>query len=188
MRSPGEGSRRACRGFVLLLAGLLPLGAQAALPPAQEHEVKAAFIYNFTKFVEWPANRFEQPAAPLVIGVAGNTPVATALQIAVRGRYVNEHPLQVVMLSRPEDARQLHLLFIPAAEEHRLAGWIAAAAGAGVLTVGESTGFLQRGGAINFVQQADRVRFEIHLGAAEHAGLRVSAQLLKLAIAVRQDS
>jgi hypothetical protein len=154
---------------------------------AKEHEVKAAFIYNFLKFVEWPASRFGETNAPLVIGVVGKSPIAAALESAVQNRKLNGRHLIVKTVETYEDARTAHLLFVPASEDNRLAELLPALADSGVLTVGESAAFAKQGGIINFVLQDGKLRFEINVGVVERAGLKISAQLQKLAKTVRKE-
>jgi hypothetical protein len=185
--------RQSLAGALIALAmavgGLTgPLGAAGAdVPIVKEHEVKAAFAYNFLKFVEWPASRLQETNAPLVIGVVGNGPIRAALEDAVRNRQIHGRPLLVKAVETPEDARTAHLLFVTASEDKRLGDWLPALAGSGVLTVGESAAFAQQGGIITFVPEGDKLRFEINMDSAKRAGLNVSAQLQKLARAIRKE-
>jgi hypothetical protein len=154
---------------------------------AKEQDVKAAFVYNFLKFVEWPANRFQETNAPIVIGVVGESPITAVLETAVQNHKINGRSLVVKVVETPEDARTTLLLFIPASEDKRLGDLLPALAGSGVLTVGESEAFAKHGGIINFVLPEDQVRFEINMTSAERAGLKISAQLQKLARTVRKE-
>lgn len=150
------------------------------------NDVKAAFVYNFLKFVEWPASRFGETNGPLVIGVVGQSPIMVELEAAVRLRTVNGRPLVVKAVKRPQDAGTVHLLFFPASEDIRLDDLLPTLAGSGVLTVGESAAFADQGGIINFVLKDGKLRFEINMDSAELAGLKVSAQLQKLAKTIRK--
>lgn len=173
--------------LLLALAGAGAGRAAESAGPAQEHQLKAAFLYNFTKFVDWPPRRFARPESPLIIAVLGKNPFADAVRELARDRRVNGRPVHFRRLDTPEAAaREAHLVFIPAAEEARYAPALAALHAAGVLTVGESAGFAAAGGAITFVMQEDKVRFVINLAAAQAAQLRVSAQLQKLASRIEQ--
>lgn len=179
----------ALRGPMLLLlalAGAVAGPATESAPLAQEHQLKAAFLYNFTKFVDWPPRRFARPESPLVIAVLGKNPFADAVLELARDRRVNGRPVHFRRVEAPEEAREAHLVFIAAGEEARFGPALAALHAAGVLTVGESPRFAAAGGVITFVMQEDKVRFVINLAAAQAAQLRVSAQLQKLASRVER--
>lgn len=151
----------------------------------KEDKIKAAFLYNFTKFVEWPATRFTGETTPIVIGVLGRNPFGEELEKIVEGRVVNGRPILVKLVNTAEEISTVHLLFVPADEESRLPG--AAWRDIPVIVVGESAGFAALGGTIRFVQADDKVRFEINIAAAERCGVKISAQLQKLATAVRRE-
>jgi hypothetical protein len=175
--------------LALLLSAILWPGqpATAAEPVVtKEYQVKAAFLYNFTKFVEWPAAKFADTNAPIVIGVLGRNPCGAVLAETIKDRKVNGRGIQVRQISTVAEVKGLHLLFITAAETSRFEGLAAALQESTVLGVGESEAFLTRGGTIMFALEEDKVRFEVDLNSAERAQLRVSAQLLKLARKVRK--
>ena len=159
----------------------------AAAAPGRECEIKAAFLYNFTKFVDWPARTFANDDAPIVIGVFGDSPCAQALERLVKDRKVNGRTIVVRRIASAEEAKVTQLLFVGSAQEAQFAGLERALHSLPVLTVGESPGFATLGGAIDFVPQGDKIRFEINIDAAEHAGLKISAQLQKLATAVHRS-
>ena len=154
---------------------------------SREYQIKAAFLYNFAKFVEWPAARFENEDAPIVIGVLGDNPFGAELEKIVQDRKVNGRPVSIVMLNSPAEVKTVHLLFVSAGHERRFAGSEALKC-PGVLTVGESQNFAAAGGTITFTMPDDKVKFEINMGSANCAELRISAQLLKLAAVVRKKS
>jgi hypothetical protein len=174
---------------VLALIGL-PLnaaGADAASGgPAREYEIKAAFLYNFTKFIEWPAHSFADAGAPIVIGVLGDSPCTEALQRLVKDRKVNGRAIVVRRIASGQEAQATHLLFVGSEQEAQFAGLQPAIELLPILTVGETPGFPILGGAIEFVPQGDKLRFEINIGVAERAGLKISAQLQKLATVIRR--
>jgi hypothetical protein len=157
-------------------------GTSAAEPASKEYHVKAAFLYNFAKFVEWPAQSFPGANAPLVIGVVGENPFGDALDQLAQGRQINGRPILVKPIHSAAAARGAHILFFSASEEGRFAG-MRDGLGA-VLTVGESDAFSRKGGMINFVFEGEKIRFEINVGQAEAAGVKISAQLQKLATRV----
>ncbi|MDB6167459.1 MAG: YfiR family protein [Verrucomicrobia bacterium] len=168
--------------------------AAAALSPARlpaevskEYQVKAAFLYNFTKFVEWPTQHFAHEERPILIGILGRNPFGEELDKILRGRKVAGRELEVKVLASPEEAKTVDVLFVCEGEEQRLAGLWQPLLKAGVLTVGESGRFGELGGMVVFLLEGDKVRFSINLGQAEQAQLKLSAQLLKLATAVRRN-
>lgn len=171
--------------------GLLLMGVCASALPAQvskEYQLKAAFLFNFTKFVEWPAARFAGEAAPIVIAVVGRNPFGDELEKIVRDRTVNGRTLVIARFETAREALLVHAVFIAAGEEQLVEKQIGPLIDAGVLVVGESERLAALGGAVTFKAADDKVRFEINLATAERGGLKVSAQLLKLATAVRRQS
>lgn len=178
-----HGSIALALAFALLCAEPATSG-ESGIP--KEYQLKAAFLFNFAKFVEWPAQRFHDASTPLVIGVFGINPFASELESAVTGRQVNGRTLVVKRVAMAEDAKTTHLLFVPAAEDDRVREVLQALDGASVLTVGESEEFSEEGGMIRFLLEGDKLRFEINAGSAERAALQVSAQLQKLAKSVHR--
>jgi hypothetical protein len=146
--------------------------------------VKAAFIYNFAKFAEWPARAFGGPSTPLRFCAIGAAPFGTALD-ALEGKPVRARPLVVRALDGVEEAAGCHVLFVGRGGAEGIPRVLDAVRGEPVLTVGESDGFCRAGGVINFVTRDGKVRFEINPDAADRAGIRLSAQLLRLARVVR---
>jgi hypothetical protein len=149
--------------------------------PALEYQVKAAFLYNFAKFVEWPPQKAGAADSPLIIGILGKDPFAGALEAAVEGKKFNQHALVVRHVSSPAEARACHLLFISRSEDNRLPAIVKELSDSPVLTIGESDKFIARGGMINFIMVDNKVRFEINPEAAGEAGLRISSKLLHVA-------
>jgi hypothetical protein len=153
----------------------------ADAPRAKEHEVKAAFLYNFLRFVQWPESAFTNAQAPFVMGIIGDD-ACYPLLVAAQARRVDGRPLKVIQVSDATAAKVCHLLFVPASAEASAAKLLPAR---GVLTVGESEEFFGKGGMIKFHREQDKLRFAINVGAAERAGLKISAQLQKLASQIR---
>lgn len=184
----GVKRREALRRLALIVPTLmfLPEVSTAQTVIAKEHQLKAAFIFNFITFVEWPPNTFESPTAPLLIDVAGQTPIFAELGKAVKDRKIDGRPLIVRPVETPDEARVTHLLFVPASEDYRCEKWLSAVEKASVLTIGESEAFARRGGMINFVQEVDKLRFEINMDSVDAAHLRIGAQLQKLAKTLRR--
>jgi len=166
----------------LLTVGLL--GTVSSAVQAQtsgEYQVKAAFLYNFAKFVDWPGEAFSDGSAPLVIGVIGNDPFGGALDSAINGKNIGGRRLTVRRLKWGQDLRSCHILFISSSERQRLPQIIQSLRGSSVLTVGDMGQFNQQGGMINFILEASKVRFEINSRGADQARLRISSKLLALA-------
>lgn len=154
---------------VALLATQVAYSAGDAL----EYQVKAAFLFNFLKFVEWPASAGD---SPWVIGILGHDPFNGVLDETIRGKTVNGRPIQVRRYARVSDIKECNILFIGRTDYERLGTPVRP----GLLTVGEAPGFLQSGGIVNFYLQDNRVRFEIRAAAAHASAIQVSSQLLKL--------
>jgi hypothetical protein len=154
---------------------------EARAEPSREYAVKAAFIYNFAQFTQWPADAFASADSPFVIGLVGDDPFDGALDKAVAGKNVAGHPMTVKRLRTAAEAAGCGLVFVPASQEARVAEVIAAVADKPVLTVGETGNFPWSGGIIRFVTEDNKVRFEINPDAAEKAHLRISSKLMKLA-------
>lgn len=168
------------RGLARALAtcALLGFAATAAAQVATEAAIKAAFLYKFAGYVEWPAAAFPTPATPLVIGTLSADEVAAELEVALAGRSVDGRRVAVRRLKEGESPQGLHILFIGRREGNPKAT-LRAAQQQGVLTVTETS--LEAGGAINFVVVDDRVSFEISLEAAERGGHRISSRMLAVA-------
>jgi len=166
-----------------LVLGLLSIAFSlvAQAQTSNEYQVKAAFLYNFAKFIDWPAEAFNASNAPLIIGVIGNDPFGVALDQAINGKTVNGRPLVVRRLKWGQDLRACQILFISSSERKRLPQIIQSLRGASVLTVGDMAEFTQQGGIINFILEASRVRFEINSRASDQARIRISSKLLALA-------
>jgi hypothetical protein len=173
-------------GVALLVIAFAPAGHAQVPATASERTVKAAFVYKFLSYVEWPAAA--APGAPLVIGVVGADEFAAELAELVRGRTVNDHPIEVRRVRPSDPLTGLNVLFTGAAEQARLAALARAAAARGVLTISEGEDGLDRGSVINFVVIDGRVRFEVSLEAAERAGIRLSSRLLAVAHFVRMGT
>lgn len=189
--TPGRRSAvRAVRLVAMLVAACLACGAgpaRAAPATSSEYEVKAAFLYNFAKFVEWPPDAFARGGTPLVIGVLGEDPFGSVLDGIVRGKQVQGRPVVVRRFATVEEAAASHVLFISPSEDERLAPVLARLRQAPVLTVGETERFAERGGVIGLRLEGGRVRFDVNVDAAQRARLGVSSQLLKLARVVRGE-
>lgn len=176
----------AFRLVTVVFAGILP----ALCAPAQvldEYQVKAAFLYNFAKFVEWPANAFKGARDPILVCVLGHNPFGNALEDTIRGKSIEGRTLAYRHVSDAESASACQILFIGSEENKHFRALLESLKPMGILTVGEARGFAAGGGVINFKLDDGRVRFEINVGAAEHEQLHISAKLLNLAQIVKSD-
>ena len=180
----------------LALAACAALVACAALWPATgvraqedasglEQRVKAAFLYKFAGYVDWPANAFARPDTPLTIAVMGAEPVANELAQAVAGRKHNDRPIVVKRLKPGEPLDGVHIVFAGKSESSNLKQLAQAAQSRSALLVTEAEGALAQGSVINFVVTDRKVRFDIALDSAEKSGLRLSSRLLAVAQQVR---
>jgi hypothetical protein len=170
----------------LSLAFVLAIRLAAGGRPPDEYQVKAAFLYNFAKFVEWPAESFVNPGLPLTVCVLGEDPFGGALDEVVSGRNIDGRALAVRRISDPRQAAGCRILFVSSSERKRVLAVIAGLNEPGILTVGESDSATSEGMIINFTLEGGRVRFAINAGAAEREKLRVSSRLLSLASAVKK--
>lgn len=165
---------------VLALAWLFaPVLARAE----SEYDVKAAYLFKFTKFVEWPASAFAGPQAPFVIGVVGRDPFGGGLDRILEGNRTGERMLEVRYLGGSDAAgmRACQMVFVSASEERRLGEILSALQGRPVLVVGESEGFASAGGMLGFALRQSRLGVEVNSGAARQARLKISSQLLNIA-------
>jgi hypothetical protein len=173
---------------VALAAGVLfCAGAKAQSDQPSEYEVKAAFLFNFTKFVEWPDASFADPHAPIAIGIIGEDPFGDSLMRIVAGQKAQGRAIVIIKYRRGDDLRHCQILFISASERQHTTQILAGLQDAGVLTVSDIDGFAAAGGVMQFVMQENRVRFVVNLEAATQRKLRVSAKLLALAQVVNRS-
>lgn len=173
-------TRRLVAALALVVA--LASSTTAHSAPIGEYPVKAAFLFNFAKFVTWPDEAFAAEDASLEICVVGRDPFGPALEETIGERTVRGRDVRVRRPESIDEADGCHVVFIAAGE--RSASLALRLGDRPALTVGESEGFAADGGMINFKIEESRVRFEINPGRAARAGLKVSAQLLNLATVV----
>ena len=175
-------------GMFLMLAVLLPpMVARAQATPPTEYQVKAAFLFNFAKFTEWPADSFANSESPFLVCVLGKDPFGRMLDDTLQGKTILEHPIVVDRLRDAAGARNCQLVFVGRSEAVRLTAVLEALRGSSALVVGETDGFARFGGAIELILEEDRVGFIINPDAAGRAGLRLSSKLLALAKIVHDD-
>ena len=166
--------------ILTFLISLKPWPLLAQNVATQEYQIKAAFLYNFSMFVEWPAGNFLKEDTPLIISVLGNHSFGNSLE-SLKGKTVKKRPVIVKQISNISDMAVCNILFISASEKLRLPEILAAIKKRPVLTVSDLDEFCKAGGMINFITVDSKVRFDINLKAAQLADLKISSQLLKLA-------
>jgi len=148
---------------------------------SSEYAVKAAFLFHFAQFVEWPEHSFRGANDPFVYCTIGFDPFQGGLDSALSGKTVGGRGFEVRHLKQAQEAAGCQLLFIGEEQKRQVAAAVTQFRGAPVLTVGESEGFVQEGGMIGFSLEDNKVRFDVNLEAAEKSGLKISAKLLALA-------
>jgi hypothetical protein len=168
-------------GLAIAVANSMAWGAA---PPLDEYTVKAAFLVNFTQFVEWPPGAFQSADDSIAICVLGQDPFGHSLEERVARRAIEGRPLAVRHVSGVKQGAGCHVLFIGSAENKRSSPLLAELKTPGILTIGESDDSAMDGVVINFKLQGGKVRFEINLEAAEREKLRISSRLLSLALVV----
>jgi len=179
--------RRILSRLALILAGCAGFSSWAAAqePKPQEYQVKAVYLYNFGRFIDWPAGAAKDE--PFAICVLGADPFGPALDDTVAGETIGDRKLVARRIANPRDAAGCRILFISSSEAAHVRDILEPLEKSGVLTVSDMTGFTNNGGMIQFVLRENKVRFEVNLTAAEKAGLIFSSQLLKVAADVRRE-
>jgi len=177
---PGAGALLVCLAAAFIAAGGHSRGNEAASGALSEYQIKAAYLYYFSTFVDWPPETFSRTGDALVIGVLGVDPFGAILDETLRGKAINNRRLIVRRFQNIKEARDSHILFISSSERDRLPSVLKVLEGAAVLTVGDTDRFASRGGQIAFRMEDKKVRFDINVAAVERARLKVSAQLMKL--------
>jgi hypothetical protein len=166
---------------VAFLCGLALAYAARGQAPS-EYEVKAAFLFNFSKFVEWPAAAFEGADDPIVLCVLGTNPFGNMLSQAVQGKKVNGREVVARELASLSGVGRCHVLFIASSEEQRLEEILGRMANRPILTVSDVESVVDRGAIIGLTMEEKKVRFEVNLISSRKAGLKLSSQLLKVAV------
>jgi len=175
--------RSVCRAATLLVLSAAIVAVAEVRAP--EYEVKAAFLYNFAKFVEWPPGS-ERNTHAFRICLVGDDPFGALLTETVAGKTVQDRPIEIAHPDSAPELGRCQMAFIPRSQVRQLPRLLAGLTGASTLTVGETEDFARGGGMITFHIEENKVRFEINAEAAQRAGLRISSQLLKLATRVTQ--
>jgi hypothetical protein len=178
--------RRPWLTAVALAWGLLATpGVRAQSAKPTDYDVKAAYLYNFGRFVEWPAKAAQGDS--FAVCVLGQDPFGPTLDATLAGETIGGKSVVAKRISGPQESGNCQILFLSPTEDSRLNEIIEAVDKKAVLTVSDMPQFAQRGGMIQFVLEGKRIRFEVNLTATKHAGLTLSSELLKVATAVRRN-
>lgn len=186
----GERWRMLRTGFFALCvvsATLAPTIAAAQASRPSEYQVKAAYLYDFSRFVEWPAQSGNEKSGELAICVLGEDPFGPILEATVAGEKSGGQAVVARRIAKARDALNCRILFIGDSEADHLKEVLAEIGRASVLTVSDIPRFSERGGMIEFVLKGHKVRFDVNLTNAADAGLTVSSGLLKVALTVRKN-
>lgn len=180
---------RCLPAWVLCLAALVsPAGAGTTGAEApSEYQMKAAFLYHFAKFVEWPPRAFSDATEPLCVGILGEDPFGDALEQIFKNNTVAGRRVLIQRSDTLERLRNCQIVFISLSQKRHLPQIFRSLEHARVLTIGEASDFSRQGGMIGFTMHDSRVRFEINVDATARAGLRISSKLLNLATIVRDN-
>ncbi|MGH8058533.1 MAG: YfiR family protein [Candidatus Entotheonellia bacterium] len=170
---------------VMALLSLWAIVHAAELPAPSEYQIKAAFLYNFAKFVEWPSRALPESSASITLCVLGEDPFGADLDRTIEGKTINGRAPVTRRLKTLQGVDVCQILFISASERRRMGQILEALKDKSLLTIGETEPFARLGGVINFTMEQDKVRFEINVDAAERKGLKISSKLLKLAKVIR---
>jgi hypothetical protein len=162
-------------------AALLALNAEAQQSKPNEYQLKAVYLYNFGKFVTWPAEASGGKVDSFAVCVLGRDPFGAVLDSTFAGETLDNKPVLLRRIPRPQDAKDCRILFISSTEDKHLKEILLTLANCGVLTVSDMPDFVRRGGMIQFTLEGEKIRFEINLASAESARLILSSELLKVA-------
>ena len=155
--------------------------AQSRPEPKGEYALKAVFLYNFCRFIDWPKSAFASPNEPIIIGVVGEDPFGSLLKEAVHGETSRGRAIQIEHYSKPDAIGHCHLLFVSHSEAARTEKILSSVSGKSIVTVGETDAFLDRGGMIALTADKNRVRLHINPSLLRAASLDVSSKLLRVA-------
>jgi hypothetical protein len=171
--------------FCLIVSFCTALGGEPGAQSEQptEYEVKAAYLFNFARFIEWPAEAFEDSTSPITIGILGEDPFGQVLEQTIDGKTVRGRPI-VVLRSRGYES--CHILFIGLSEKKNLNKVLERLSESSTLTVSDLEDFATRGGMVGFVINDNKIRFEINVDVVERSRLEISSKLLKVAEVIRE--
>ncbi|MDB5141456.1 MAG: YfiR family protein [Mucilaginibacter sp.] len=178
-RKNGSQKWAGCLLLLIVLSGISPAYAQTS--PSLEYRVKAAFLFNFTRFVHWPASAYTSPDDPFVIGIVGSDPFGSYLDELVSGESAGGHKIVIRRYPNGGDIRGCQLIFINLGDKAKLKLLLAQSTRQNVLTVSDENEFIRLGGIVHFYMEDDKVKMEVRPAAAKAAQLEISAKLLQVA-------
>jgi YfiR/HmsC-like len=174
-------SAKRLMAWVAALALIASPAANAVHLEPSEYGLKSVFLYQFCRFMEWPDSAFSSPSDPLIIGVVGEDPFGTLLKEAVEGETYHGRPIRIEHYRSPRDIKRCHILFVSRSGTDQMAEITSMIAGKSVVTVGETEGFLDRGGMIALTADRNRVRLRVNASTLRGAKVDVSSKLLRVA-------
>ena len=166
---------------VMGLSAIIGSNYAAETPVLSEYQVKALFLFNFAKYVDWPTNAFIDGHAAIVIGLVGQDNFGGVFAEMIAGKSLNGRPVVIRHVGSDPEYKDCQILFVSASEKARLPEILNAVRDSAMVTVGETEQFLTQGGMINFTKKANKIHLEINLDAARHANLKLSSKLLSVA-------
>jgi hypothetical protein len=166
--------------FFMLVCSSFSIFAQT--PISKEYQVKAAFLLNFTRFIEWPSSSFTSEQAPIIIGILGANPFGNYLNEIITDEKVGGHPLIIQQYKSINDMKSCHILFINKLETEYLAQLTGILKGKDILTVSDAPDFLRQGGMILFFTKSNKIQFQVNLDVVKTTKLDISSKLLHLAV------
>jgi hypothetical protein len=173
--------------FIVVLSVHSVFAQDAHVFKPTEYQIKAAFLYQFAKFVQWPDTVFADSSKQIVIGILGEDPFGGDLDNTVQGKFIHDREIRIKRIDRLENVQDCQILFISGSETKKLPVIFARLHHSNILTVGDTEGFSQEGGIINFIRKDNKIHFEINVDAAQKAGLKLSSKLLNLAKIVESN-
>jgi len=174
-------NRKNVLGYVASIAMLASSTIGAPRLEPSEYGLKSVFLYQFCRFMEWPNSAFSSPNDALIIGIVGENPFGTSLKEAVEGETYHGRPIRIEHYRTPRDIKQCHILFVSRSLVEQMDQILAQVAGKNVVTVGETDGFLDRGGMIALTADHNRVRLQVNTSSLRAANVDVSSKLLRVA-------
>jgi hypothetical protein len=185
----GERARVRIIAVVLVMMSVLGLSsvARAQTSPPSDYQLKAAFLFNFAKFIDWPGSSFASPQSPFAICILGQDPFGVVLDDTLKGKTIGGRTIALRRLKDKTESPRCQMVFVSSSESAHLPEIIGSLWGANVLLVGESTGFAAAGGTIELTLEDNHIRFAINTDAADRSGLTVSSKLLALAKIVHDE-
>jgi|SRR6185436_4800556 len=163
--------------FLIWTAWLSEVSGQSA----SEYQVKAVFIYNFTRFIDWPSEAFKSPDEPFIIGIIGEDPFGTYLDETVTGEKIGTHPIQIQRFADIKQVVKCHILYVSSYEPEEAEKILSAVADKSILTVSDATAFNKWGGMIRFFTENNKIRLQVNVEASKKSGLTISSKLLGVA-------